>query len=125
MSRKLPTKHQLSIATSPCYKQYFGCAVALCSIAYNAQDKYNNIHCFLFCFWLCWLHPFFHNGVLYTVRNYFAPEIYKKKFFAKKEDPGKANPQEEKAAWNEFDFSWRLIMFLFGIAAIVVLIYFE
>lgn len=91
----------------------------------QAQDKYTHIQCFLFCFWLCWIHPFFHNGVLYTVRNYFAPEIYKKKFFSNKEDAGTNNPNEEKAAWNEFNFLWRTTMFAIGMAAIVVLIHFE
>ena len=37
MSRNLHTKHQLSIATSLCYKQYFGCAVASSGIAYNER----------------------------------------------------------------------------------------
>jgi len=37
MTTKLPTKHELSIATSLCYKQYFGCAVASSGIAYNGR----------------------------------------------------------------------------------------
>ena|SRR3990167_484828 len=39
----------------------------------------------IFCFALCFIYPFFHDGMLYSIRNYLNVDVYKKRWFANKE----------------------------------------
>lgn len=67
----------------------------------------------IFCFALILIHPFFHNGMLYTVRNYLTPEIYKKKWFADKE-----KGQDKHSAIFEISAKFRIAMLLIGLLLI-------
>lgn len=104
--------------------------VRICVLAYiwaalpydPGADKWTHWQCFIFCFFLCWMHPFFHNGVLYTMRNYFSPEIYKKKFWANKEFDHR---EDQKASIMEWEVWLRVTGFIFSIAALILLIHFE
>lgn len=67
---------------------------------------------------LCSMYSFFHNGLLYTVRNMLTPEIYKKRWW----DNKAKGTDRKKAIW-ELNVYVRTIMFIFGVITIVYLIH--
>lgn len=72
----------------------------------------------LFIFALACMYSFFHNGLLYTLRNVLTPDIYKKRWW---DDKAKGTDRN-KAIW-ELNVYVRTIMFIFGVILIGYIIY--
>jgi hypothetical protein len=89
-----------------------------CIAAYLIFDNILPVCGFKYSLWfifaLACIYSFFHNGLLYTLRNILTPEIYGKRWW----DNKVKGTDRHKAIW-ELNVYTRTIMFIFGIAIII------